>query len=144
MRKTLLLLALLGGCFKEEPPVAMAPADPNAPAKVKVIAQGTAYSTSDFLVPGYVTILDFYADWCGPCKRIAPSLEQIAATHDKVIIRKVDIVSWETAAWKQATGEYNSNSIPLVAIYDGKGVFQGSFKGNVSDIQSAVQKALAQ
>jgi hypothetical protein len=55
---------MLAGCSKEEPPVAIpASADPNAPAKVKIISQGTSYRSSDFLVPGYVTILDFYADW---------------------------------------------------------------------------------
>jgi hypothetical protein len=59
-----LLLALLAGCSKEEPAaVAPAPADPNAPEKIKLVSKGQAYSTSDYLVPGYVTILDFYADW---------------------------------------------------------------------------------
>ena len=63
-RTAVLVLLLLAGCSKEEPPASVAkPADPNAPEKVKLISKGSAYSTSDYLVPGYVTILDFYADW---------------------------------------------------------------------------------
>jgi hypothetical protein len=64
MRKAFLLLALLVGCSKEVPPAAVPkPVDPNAPEKIKLISMGTTYHSSDYLVPGYVTILDFYADW---------------------------------------------------------------------------------
>ena len=63
MKRALLLLTLLAGCSKEEPPAAAVPADPNAPEKIKLISKGQNYSTADYLVPGYVTILDFYADW---------------------------------------------------------------------------------
>ena len=37
-------------------------------------------------------IIDFYADWCGPCKRLSPILEEIAAEYDgEVIIYKVNV-----------------------------------------------------
>ena len=36
-------------------------------------------------------IIDFYADWCGPCKMVAPVLEELSKTYDgKVLIYKVD------------------------------------------------------
>lgn len=64
MKRALLLALVLAGCSKEEPtPAAAKPVDPNAPEKVLLISKGLTYSTSDYLVPGYVTILDFYADW---------------------------------------------------------------------------------
>lgn len=37
-------------------------------------------------------IVDFYADWCGPCRMIAPSLEKLAAEYNgKIVIYKVDV-----------------------------------------------------
>lgn len=37
-------------------------------------------------------IVDFYADWCGPCKRIVPALEEIASEKaDEVLVCKVDV-----------------------------------------------------
>jgi len=37
-------------------------------------------------------IVDFYADWCKPCKRIAPTLEEIASEKDgEVLVCKVDV-----------------------------------------------------
>ena len=67
----------------------------------------------------------------------------MVAKHDKVILRKVNIVSWDTEAWKQASGEFKSRGIPLLAIFDGKSVFHGTVPGDISAIEAAVQKALA-
>ena len=64
-------------------------------------------------------IVDFWVPWCGPCRALAPVLEEIASTHvDKVRVVKVDIdASPETAA------AYHVRSVPtLVAFRDGVSV----------------------
>lgn len=55
-------------------------------------------------------IIDFYADWCGPCKMIAPVLEELAAEYDgQIYIYKVD-----TEAEQQLAAEFGIRSIPTL------------------------------
>lgn len=54
-------------------------------------------------------IIDLYADWCGPCRRVAPILKQLAQEYkDEIIIYKVDIDKE-----KELARLFNATSIPL-------------------------------
>ena len=53
-------------------------------------------------------IIDFYADWCGPCKMVTPILEELSKQYDgKVLIYKVD-----TDAEEELAAVFNIRSIP--------------------------------
>jgi len=53
-------------------------------------------------------IIDFYADWCGPCKMVAPILEELSEEYkDKINIYKVD-----TEAQQELAGAFGIRSIP--------------------------------
>ena len=63
-------------------------------------------------------LLDFWAVWCGPCKMIAPILEEIAAEREDVVIGKVDVDSEMELAM-----QFGVASIPtLVVIKNGQPV----------------------
>ena len=36
-------------------------------------------------------LIDFWAEWCGPCKRLSPELDKLAAAHSELIIGKIDV-----------------------------------------------------
>lgn len=62
-------------------------------------------------------IVDFYASWCGPCKQIAPILEELAVTYkDKIYIYKVNI-----DAEKELAQAFGIQSIPTLIISPVKG-----------------------
>jgi len=60
-------------------------------------------------------LVDFWATWCGPCKMVAPVLEEIAGDHaDKLTIAKLDIDQNPNAA-----GEFKVMSIPTMILFQG-------------------------
>ena len=66
-----------------------------------------------------IVLIDFWADWCGPCKRFAPVFEASAEANPDVVHAKVD-----TEAEQQLAAEFQITSIPtLMAFRDGILVF---------------------
>ena len=60
-----------------------------------------------------VVMVDFWAAWCGPCRMIAPIMEQLAREYEgKVTVAKLDV-----DANQQTTVRYNVRSLPSVLIF---------------------------
>ncbi|MCC5794730.1 MAG: thioredoxin TrxA [Chromatiales bacterium] len=58
-------------------------------------------------------LVDFWAEWCGPCKMIAPILDQIAAEYqDRLQVAKVDVEQCQSTAMK-----YGIRSIPTLMLF---------------------------
>ena len=84
-------------------------------------------------------LVDFWADWCGPCKMIAPALEEIAEElADKLTIAKMDIME-NTAI----PGEIGVQSIPLLVLFkDGKAVAQKLGAAPKSQLKGWIESVL--
>jgi thioredoxin 1 len=105
---------------------------------VEVISHGTQVDINQHLALGSVTVVDFYADWCGPCRQLAPRLEEMARNDPDVALRKIDIISWKTAVAQQ----FNIHSIPQVNIYDRNGRLVGAVLGvDFEKVKSYVAQA---
>ena len=63
-----------------------------------------------------IVLLDFYADWCGPCMMLAPIIEEIANEAEEIVIGKINVDNDPELA-----NAYGVQSIPtLIVIKDGK------------------------
>ena len=83
----------------------------------------TDLTTDDFndaLDRDGITLVDFWADWCGPCKQFAPIYEQVSEQHDDITFAKVD-----TEAQEPIAQALEIRSIPtLMVVRDGVVVFR--------------------
>ncbi|HET6752687.1 MAG TPA: thioredoxin [Jiangellaceae bacterium] len=66
-----------------------------------------------------IVFIDFWAEWCGPCRRFAPVFEQASQQHSDITFAKVD-----TEDQRELAARYGVTSIPTLVIYrDGIPVF---------------------
>jgi thioredoxin 1 len=79
---------------------------------------------------GKVVVIDFYADWCGPCRKLAPILDRVAAENPGlVLIGKVNVDQQ-----RELAGQHKVHSIPDVRIFR-NGIQVDRFVGAPSETQ---------
>lgn len=84
-------------------------------------------------------LVDFFATWCGPCRMIAPSIEQLAAEYeDRAVVGKVDVDQEPSLAQR-----FGVMSIPtIVVLKDGKTVEQAVGARGKADIAAMIERHL--
>lgn len=102
-------------------------------------AVSDATFASEVLGSSKPVLVDFWADWCGPCKMIAPALEEISEElADKVEIAKVDIMENTDIA-----SQFGVQSIPLLILFkDGQPVAQKLGAAPKSQIKGWLESVL--
>lgn len=86
-----------------------------------------------------VTVVDFYADWCGPCKMLAPAVSKLADEFEgKAKIAKLNVDQASDIA-----AEYNVMSIPtVIAFKDGKPVDKSVGLTSKDELSKMIHKIL--
>ncbi|WP_115864880.1 thioredoxin [Halorussus litoreus] len=116
-----------GGSDDAETGVSAAPDDP---IHVESVEQFSTVTTDYDVV-----LVDFYADWCGPCKMIEPTVAAIAAETDAAVA-KVDIDQHQGLA-----AQYGVRSVPTLLLFaDGKQVEQIVGAQDESKLRSLVER----
>ena len=84
-----------------------------------------------------VTLKDFYADWCGPCKTQDPIVEELAEEYPDVDFEKVNVDESQEVA-----NEYQVRSLPTLIVENDDGIVE-RFVGvtQAEDIEAAFEKA---
>ena len=59
-----------------------------------------------------ITLIDFYADWCGPCKALSPIIDEIAETQTQITVGKVNVEEE-----RDLSNKYHVRSIPTMIIF---------------------------
>ena len=94
---------------------------------------------ADWVVPVVmpVTLKDFYADWCGPCKTQDPIVEELAEEYPDVDFEKVNVDESQEVA-----NEYQVRSLPTLIVENDDGIVE-RFVGVTQrdDLESALSQA---
>ncbi|MBR3067579.1 MAG: thioredoxin [Prevotella sp.] len=104
------------------------------------MAQAITESTFDgLLAQGKPMVVDFWATWCGPCKKIGPYIEQLAEKYaDQVIVGKVDVDDNDELAMR-----FGVRNIPTVLfIKDGQVVDKQIGAAPLAMLEEKIQKIL--
>jgi thioredoxin 1 len=84
-----------------------------------------------------ITLVDFWASWCGPCVRFAPVYERVAEKNPDITFGKVD-----TEAEQQLAAEFNIRSIPtLLIVRDGVALYSEPGALPEQALESLIQQA---
>ena len=112
-----------------------------APANVSdvLIHVNTEADFSKIIASAKPALVDFYADWCGPCRMLAPTMEKLAEkSDDKYIVAKVNVDKLD-----ELSGKYKVRGIPCVILFkDGKEVDRIVGLRSEKDYKTALDKAL--
>lgn len=149
---TLMSLVAMPSCTDASKTPAQAEAREEIPAKSvsHTAAQGAVKHLEDLMTRGDnaldalnnalknnpKVVLDFYAEWCGPCKKLGPVLDAVAAEYTDVLFVKINVDTFGSVSEK-----FSVQGIPALMFYkDGKRVERTTGFMSKSDLKKTLKK----
>lgn len=89
---------------------------------------------------GKVTVFDFYADWCAPCRRIDAHMYGLLNERDDLALRKLNVVSWDSALAKSHLRKVSQ--LPYLLVFDRSGKEVAAISGfDLDALNAAIAEA---
>jgi thiol-disulfide isomerase/thioredoxin len=98
---------------------------------------GNPIDHSEYITTGKITILDFYASWCEPCRQLSLPLDELSKSDSDITLKKVDIVNWGS----QTAKKYNVRSVPNIRVFDRQGWLVGPPTSSIEVIKKYIEDA---
>jgi thiol-disulfide isomerase/thioredoxin len=130
-------------CFDCHPDLTFDPIVP-PPAGADVAEISKAGEDVPDLAPhaarGKVTLFDFYAPWCAPCRKIDAHVSELLGRRADLAVRKLNVVSWETPLAEHYLSA--APTLPLIVVYDRDARRSEAVTGfDLGALDAAIEKA---
>jgi thiol-disulfide isomerase/thioredoxin len=113
-------------------------------ADVRTVAKGGADvpDLRPLLATGKVTVVDFSATWCGPCRKVDEHMAKVLAARKDVAYRRLEIGDWDTPLARRWLASVPQ--LPYVVVYDRKGTAISRITGvDLAQLDAAIDKGAA-
>ena len=108
---------------------------------VELISRGQPVDLRSHLTSGKVTVFDFYADWCGPCRQVAAAMNAIMKEEPRIALRKIDVIDWDTPVARQHLKRVPQ--LPFVVVYGPDGKLLAKLSGlKLEKLKAAINRGL--
>lgn len=130
-------------CLECHPDLDFSPplAPPASADVVQLVRQGEDLPALEpHRVPNKVTVFDFHAAWCPPCRKVDEHLYPLLARRTDVALRKIDVGSWDTPVAERYLGEVAE--LPYLVIFDKRGQRVATVAGaRLDELDRAIERA---
>ena len=108
-------------------------------AAANIVTLNQANFQKEALASTLPVLVDFWAEWCGPCKMIAPVLDEVASEYEgRIVVGKVNIDEDQSLA-----AEYGVRAIPTLLLFkNGQVIEQIVGLRSKRDLKSSLDKSL--
>jgi thiol-disulfide isomerase/thioredoxin len=107
---------------------------------------GEAIELESVIVKGKTTIVDFFSEFCGPCKELAPMLGFLAKSKEDVIVRKLDLNRKDMQSGIDFESplaiKYSIKSIPHLKIFDKDGKLKAEGDAAKAEVESMIEEII--
>jgi thioredoxin 1 len=122
-------------------PLNICSATSSTPTKGKIYHPGTQEHFTDALASNDLIVVDFFAEWCGPCKQLHKVFEDLATDKDcdNVLFIKVD-----TERQRGISNQYGITSLPTIILFvDGKQIKRLSGYHSKKELKAIIKETFA-
>lgn len=102
---------------------------------------GASFSLEQAPVPGKVTVIDFWAEWCDPCKQIGAMLAEMVERTPSLAVRRVEVPDFDSPVAKEHLE--GVSALPVIWIFDAEGNLMERLDGvGPDEVRARVERAL--